>query len=177
MPSIPAGGASGAKHPAHGARSAPSHSDLWCRGATTHLKVACPPVVPIGGVVQDHDLYGPQIVDRRLYSVSINNGQNTGHIRWEFGAIKGAATRTWVFDRSNWAAPPNTPPARRIGQRRYLGHLITIYRFPENGGQLGGLDAAFATDAGISYFVSIHGYTDDDADISMLLAILLAREP
>jgi len=143
----------------------------------THLKVACPPVMPIGGVVHDHDLYGPQIVDRRSYSVSINNGQNTGHIHWEFGASKGPATRTWVFDRSNWAAPANTPPARRIGQRRYLGHLITIYRFPANGGQLGGHDAAFATDAGISYFVSIHGRTDDDADVAMLLAILLTREP
>lgn len=83
----------------------------------THLKVVCPPLVPIGGVVHEHDLYGPQIVDRRSYSVSINNGQNAGHIHWEFGAIKGAPTKLWVFDRSNWVAPPTTPPARRIDER------------------------------------------------------------
>lgn len=135
------------------------------------------PLVPIGGVVHDHDLYWA--TDRRppLYSVSINHGQNAGHVHWEFGAIKGAPTKLWVFDRSNWAALPTTPPARRIDERRYLGHLITIYRFPENGGQLGGHDAAFATEAGISYFVSIHGHTDNNTDIAMLLAILLAHEP
>jgi hypothetical protein len=149
-----------------------------CRAAArmTRVTVVCPPVVPAGGVVHDHDLHGPQIVDRRSYSVSINNGQNPGHIHWEFGAIRGPATRLWVFDRKDWEATPSTPSARRIGTRRYLGHVISIYRFPENGGQLGGHDAAFAAEAGMSYFVSIHGHIDD-ADIAMLLAILLARNP
>jgi len=143
----------------------------------THIKVFCPPLVPAGGVVNDPELYGPQIADRRSYSVSINNGQNPGHIHWEFGAIKGAATQLWVFDRANWEATPPKQPARRIGNLRYLGHLITLYRFPDNDGQLEGHAAAFATEDGISYFVSVHGHTDDDADIAMLLAILLAREP
>jgi hypothetical protein len=101
----------------------------------TRLKVVCPPLIPAGGVVRDHDLYGPQIVDRGTYSA-----------------------------------------ARLIGKLNYLGHLITIYRFPDNDGQLEGHDAAFATEHGVSYFVSIHGHTHDDGDIAMLLAIL-ARSP
>jgi hypothetical protein len=40
------------------------------------LHVTCPPLVPAGGVVSDHGLYGPQIVDRRSYTMSINNGDN-----------------------------------------------------------------------------------------------------
>jgi hypothetical protein len=64
----------------------------------------------------------------------------------------------------------------QIVTRRYLGHLITLYRFPDNDGRLEGHDAAFATEDGSSHFVSIHGHTHDDADIAMLLAILLARQ-
>ena len=146
-----------------------------CAGAgrETRLEVICPPLVPVGGVVNNPELYGPQIVDGRSYSVSINNGQNPGHIHWEFGAIAGPATRLWVFDRANWDARPPKHPARVIGHRRYLGYLITLYRFPDNDGQLEGHDAAFVTQNAISYFVSIHGHRDDDADIAMLLAILL----
>ena len=108
--------------------------------------------------------------------MSINNGTNDGYIHWEFGAIKGPETRLWVFDRSNWDALPPKHPARLIGKLNSLGHLITIYRFPDNDGQLEGHDAAFATEHGVSYFVSIHGHTHDDGDIAMLLAIL-ARSP
>jgi hypothetical protein len=142
----------------------------------TRIEVICPPVVPAGGVVNSPELYGPQIVTRRSYSVSINNGQNPGRIHWEFGAIKGPAARLWVFDRSNWDATPPKHPASVIGDRRYLGHLITLYRFPDNDGQLEGHDAAFSTEGGISYFVSIHGHKTSDADIAMLLAILTRRQ-
>jgi hypothetical protein len=142
----------------------------------TRLKVVCPPLVPTGGVVRDHDLYGPQIVTGRSYSVSINNGQNPGHIHWEFGATRGPETHLWVFDRRNWEAPPHTHPARLLAKVRYFRHVITLYRFPDNDGQLEGHDAAFATKDGVSYFVSIHGHTHDDGDLAMLLAIL-ARSP
>ena len=141
----------------------------------THIKVVCPPVVPADGVVNDPRLYGPQIVDRRSYSISINNGQVPGHIHWEIGAGRGATTGLSEFDRSNWDAPLPTHPARRIAERRHLGRLITLYRFPDSDGQLEGHDAAFASEDGITYFVSIHGHAHDDADIAMLLAILLAR--
>ena len=141
----------------------------------TRMRVVCPPVVPAGGVVRIpgiEPLYGPQIVTRRSYSVSINNGDTEGYIHWEFGAIRGPATRLWVFDRANWAALPPKHPAVRVSERDYGGHLISIWRFPDNDGQLEGHDAAFATLHGISYFVSIHGHTHDDADIAMLLAVL-----
>jgi hypothetical protein len=138
----------------------------------TQLRVICPPLVPVGGVIGDHELYGPQIVDQHSYSMSINNGDNPGRVHWEVGAIRGPANALWVFDRSNWAALPPKHPARRIGERRYLGHAVTLYRFPDSDGQLEGHDAAFATQHGITYFVSIHGHNHDDADIAMLLALL-----
>ncbi len=140
----------------------------------TQLRVICPPLVPAGGVASG--LYGPQIVDRDSYSASINNGQIPGRVHWEFGAIVGPETRLWVFDRRNWAGPPSAPPARLIGKLEELGHVITVYRFPDNDGQLEGHDAAFATEHGVSYFVSIHGHDHDDGDIAMLLAVL-ARSP
>ena len=140
----------------------------------TRIRVICPPVIPAGGVVTNpgEQLYGPQIVTPRSYSVSINNGTNQGHIHWEFGAIQGSATQLWVFDRANWEALPPKHPAIRVSERDYAGHSISIWRFPENDGQLEGHDAAFATEHGISSFVSIHGHTHDDGDIAMLLAVL-----
>jgi hypothetical protein len=140
--------------------------------AMTRLRVVCPQVVPVGGVVSDHELYGPQIVGRRTWSMSINNGQNPGRIHWEVGAIRGPARALWVFDKSNWAAPPAKRAARLIGKRRYLGHLVSLYRFPDSDGQLEGHDAALAAQHGVTYFVSIHGHTHDDGDVAMLLALL-----
>jgi hypothetical protein len=125
----------------------------------TQLPVTCPPLVPAGAVVNDHELYCPQLTDRRSHSISINNGQNPGRIHWEIGAIKGPARALWIVDRSNWVARPPKRPARLIGNRRYLGQVVTLYRFPNSDGQLEGHDAAFATKHGISYFVSIHGHT------------------
>jgi hypothetical protein len=147
-----------------------------CRaaGRGTALRVVCPPIVPAGGAIRG--LSGPQIVTHNSYSMSINNGQNPGRIHWEIGAIRGPATRLWVFDRPNWASLPPKAPVVRIAQPRYLGHLVTLWRFPDNDGQLEGHDAAFASEGGITYFVSIHGHDHDDADIAMLLAIL-ARAP
>ena len=138
----------------------------------TRLTVTCPPLVPAGGVVSNQELYGPQITDSWSYSMSIDNGQTAGRIHWEVGAIRGPTRALWIFDRSNWDAPPPKQPARLIGTRRYLRQMVTLYRFPDSDGQLEGHDAAFATKHGISYFVSIHGHTHDDGDIAMLLAIL-----
>ena len=141
---------------------------------STRLHVVCPPLVPAGGVVRGSDLSGPQVVTKDSYSVSINNGQNPGRIHWEFGAIRGPATKLWVFDRRNWAATPPVHPARLLAERHAHGYTISLYRFPENDGQLEGHDAAFATAGGVSYFVSIHGYTHDLADVAMLEAVLLS---
>jgi hypothetical protein len=95
----------------------------------TRIRVICPPVVPAGGVVRvpgAEQLYGPQIVTPRSYSVSINNGDTEGYVHWEFGAIQGPATRLWVFDRANWDAQPPKHPAVRVSEREYAGHSISI---------------------------------------------------
>jgi hypothetical protein len=152
----------------------PDQVTTSCRAAAkrTALRVVCPPVVPAGGVVRDPELYGPQIVTHRSYSISINNGQNPGRTHWEIGAIRGPAPQLWVFDRANWDSTPPKRAAKRLGARRYLGQLVTLWRFPDSDGQLEGHDAAFTTRGGVTYFVSIHGHNHDDADIAMLLAIL-----
>jgi hypothetical protein len=138
----------------------------------TALKVVCPPVVPAGGVVSDPRLSGPQIVNSQSYSISINNGQNPGRVHWEIGATHGTVSRLWIFDKANWDAAPPKHAAARMSARRYLGNLVTLWRFPDSDGQLEGHDLAFTTHDGVGYFVSIHGHNHDDADIAMLLAIL-----
>ena len=93
----------------------------------TRMRVICPPVLPAGGVVRtagDDQLYGPQIVTPQSYSVSINNGNTEGYVHWEFGAIRGPATRLWVFDTANWDALPPKHRAVRLSERDYAGHLI-----------------------------------------------------
>ena len=87
----------------------------------TRIRVTCPPLVPAGGLVGDHELYGPQLTDRRSYSMSINNGQNPGRIHWEIGAIKGPPRALWIFDRREWAALGPKRPVTLIGERRYSG--------------------------------------------------------
>lgn len=142
----------------------------------THIRVICPPVTPADGVTGDPSLYGPQIVSDGTYTMSFNNGQVTGHIHWEIGAATGSGVWRAEFDRSNWDAPLPKQPPRRISTRRHAGYVIKIYRFPDSDGQLEGHDVALATEHGITYFASIHGHNHDDADIAMLLAILLAAK-
>jgi hypothetical protein len=150
----------------------PVKSTCAAAARMTQIRVLCPHLVPVGAI-DNPDIYGLQGANRGSYSASINNGENAGYIHWEFGAIRGPEKRLWVFDRPSWAAAsPKTPPARIIGARHYFGYAIRLYRFPDDDGQLQGHDAAFATSHGISYFVSLHGRTHDDADIAMLLAIL-----
>lgn len=86
-------------------------------------------------------------MERAGVSISFNNGQNPGRIHWGIGATRGVAARLWIFDRASWAATPPKRPATRIGERRYLGQLVTLWCFPDFDGQLEGHDAAFASTA------------------------------
>lgn len=128
--------------------------------------------MPADGVTSERDLYGPQVLARDAYTLSFNNGQVPGHIHWEVGAGTLAGVATAEFDERDWDAPAPKQPVRLIGGERCAGHLVTIYRFPQSDGQLEGHDVALATADGITYFASVHGYTNDAADVAMLLAIL-----
>jgi hypothetical protein len=139
----------------------------------TRIPVVCPPLVPADGVTGDHDLYGVQIIGPDVYTMSFNDGQVPGYIHWEIGAgtLQGVATAE--FDERDWDAPASKRPARLIGARRCSGGVpVMVYRFPQSDGQLEGHDVALATVGRLTYFASIHGYTHDDADVTMLLAIL-----
>ena len=136
----------------------------------SRIRIVCPPVVPAYGVT-DH---GPQVTGPDVYTMSFNNGQVPGHIHWEVGAGTLAGIATAEFDERDWDAPAPKQPPQLIGGDRCAGYLMRIYRFPENDGQLEGHDVALATAAGITYFASVHGYGHDDADVAMLLAILLS---
>lgn len=140
----------------------------------TRIRVVCPPVVPTDGVTSAHDLYGPQMTGPDVYTMSFNNGQVPGHIHWEVGAGSLEGIATAEFDERNWDAPSPKQPARLIGGERCAGFLVMLYRFPQFDGQLEGHDVALATEGRITYFASVHGYAHDDADVAMLLAILLS---
>jgi hypothetical protein len=139
----------------------------------TRIRVVCPPLVPADGVGGGPaDGYGPQVLTKDAYTLSFNNGQVPGHIHWEVGAGTLAGIAAAEFDERDWDAPAPKQPVRLIGGERCDGLLIAIYRFPENDGQLEGHDVALASAAGITYFASVHGYGQDDADVAMLVAIL-----
>jgi hypothetical protein len=140
----------------------------------TRIRVVCPPVVPSDGVTGEHDLYGPQVTDPDVYTMSFNNGQVPGHIHWEAGAGSLEGIATAEFDERDWDAPSPKQPAHLIGAERCAGFLLMLYRFPQFDGQLEGHDVALATVGGTTYFASVHGYAHDDADVAMLLAILLS---
>lgn len=140
----------------------------------TRIRVVCPPVVPTDGVTGEHDLYGVQVTGPDVYTMSFNNGQVPGHIHWEAGAGSLEGIASAEFDERNWDAPTPKQPARLIGGERCAGFLVMLYRFPQFDGQLEGHDVALATEGQITYFASVHGYAHDDADVAMLLAILLS---
>ncbi len=140
----------------------------------TGIHVVCPPIVPADGVTDYPAMAGPQDLGRNVYTMSFNNGQVPGHVHWEIGAGTLEDVSLTEFDTSDWAASGPVRPARLVGARRCAGFLILIYRFPESDGQLEGHDAALATAGRITYFASVHGYRHDDADVAMLLAILLS---
>jgi hypothetical protein len=98
----------------------------------TRIRVICPPVVPAGGVVRipgAEQLYGPQIVTARSYSVSINNGTNEGYVHWEFGDHSRTGNPAVGVDRAKLGSPTAEAPRRsgeRTGLRRALDHHLAL---------------------------------------------------
>ena len=107
-----------------------------------------------------------------LYLLTFNNGDNVGHIHWIVGAGRGHSVQRAQFDPRVWDVPGRV---RRLGERRYGPWAITFYRFPPHpsGGELGGHDLALAALRGTTYFASMHGRANHDADAAMLIAMLL----
>jgi hypothetical protein len=138
------------------------------------IPVVCPPLLPADGVVSDPNLYGAELSDATgdFYLLTFNNGENRGHVHWIVGAGAGESVQRNLFDPSIWEVPGHV---RRLGRHRYGPWTIGFYRFPPypSGGQLGGHDLALVRLGDITYFASIHGRTNHDADAAMLIAILL----
>lgn len=113
-------------------------ASLSAAARETRIEVVCPPLVPAGGVVSNPDLYGR----RSSTDAAIPCRSTTSRIQaasdWEFAATAGPATRLWVLGRANWDAQPPNHRTRVIGHRGHMGYRITLYRFPDNDGQLEG---------------------------------------
>ena len=143
-------------------------------GHATRMPLVCPPLVPAGGVVADHGLYGS---DARagFYLLTFNNGENRGYVHWIAGAGLGNSAQRNLFNPRFWDAPGRF---RRLGAHRYGPWTITFFRFPPHpsGGPLGGHDLALAKVGATTYFATVHGYDHHDTDAAMLIAILL-RSP
>jgi hypothetical protein len=139
-----------------------------------HISVVCPPLVPAGGVVADPDLYGAESWNRAgdVYSLTFNNGENRGYIHWIVGAGRGTTVHRYMLNPRAWDVPGRI---RKLGERRYGPWTINFYRFPPHpsGGEFGGHVLALARVGGTTYFASVHGAAHRDADVAMLLAILL----
>jgi hypothetical protein len=139
----------------------------------TRISVVCPPLLPADGVVADRDLFGAEVKEAGdFYLLTFNNGDNVGHIHWIVGAGRGESVQRAQFNPRVWDVPGRI---RRLGKRRYGPWAITFYRFPPHpsGGELGGHDLALAELRGTTYFASLHGRANHDADAAMLIAILL----
>jgi hypothetical protein len=104
--------------------------------------------------------------------LTFNNGENRGHVHWIVGAGEGQSVQHNLFDPQVWEVPGRV---RRLSEHRYGPWTITFYRFPPHpsGGELGGHDLALVRLDRTTYFASIHGRTHHDADVAMLIAILL----
>ena len=139
------------------------------------ISVVCPPLVPAGGVVADPNLYGAETMNAAgdFYLLTFNNGENRGYIHWIVGAGRGRTVKRYVLDPRLWDVPGRIG---RLGDRRYGPWTITFYRFPPHpsGGAFGGHVLAMARAGRTTFFASVHGTAHRDADVAMLLAVLLA---
>ena len=147
-----------------------------CAQARRQVRIAvvCPPLVPVGGVVADPNLYGAESWNTAgdFYLLTFNNGDNRGYSHWIVGAGRGRTVHRYVLNPRIWEVPGRI---RRLGERRYGPWAITFYGYPPHpsGGPYGGHVLALAGMAGTTYFASVHGNTHRDADAAMLLATLL----
>jgi hypothetical protein len=139
-----------------------------------HIRVVCPTLVPADGVVPDPYLYGAETRGSmgNFYLLTFNNGQNRGHTHWIVGAGRAQTVRRFLLNPHIFAVPGKV---HCLGEHRYGSWTVTFYRFPPypSGGALGGHDLALVHAANTTYFASVHGRTHHDADVAMLLAMLL----
>jgi hypothetical protein len=157
-------------------RRIPTRVRSTCAQARREVRIAvvCPPLVPVGGVVADPNLYGAETMDPAgdFYLLTFNNGDNRGYTHWIVGAGRHRTVHRYVLDPRFWEVPGHI---RRLGKRRYGRWAITFYGYPPHpsGGPFGGHVLALTRMGGTTYFASVHGTTHRDADAAMLLAILL----
>ena len=123
------------------------------------MPVACPPLIPTGGVVSYPGLNGfegPSLSDKSgdFYLLTFNNGDNPGYIHWIVGAGLDHAVQSDLFDPRLWDVPGR---ARRLGERRYGPWMITFFRFPPHpqAAALGGRDLALAKVGHTTYFATL----------------------
>ncbi len=148
-----------------------------CARAARRTAVACPHIVPPGGVVPDRNLYGylyPPTA--HSYDLTFNNGDNPGRTHWMIGAGAPGNFRRRHLDQSAWVKRGKVV---ELGTRECAGHQVTGYRFPPYpaGGPFGGHSAAVATEGGREYWASVHGRFNLDASMALLLDTLGAPRP
>lgn len=155
-------------------RRIPAHVRKMCAATrrAVRIRVVCPPLVPVGGVVTDpglsySDTYR-NVTD--FYAMTFNNGVIPGKIHWVVGAGTPARVRRYVLSSRYWDVKG---PVLQLGKARYGGKDVTLYRFPEDpaGGLFGSHVVAMTRMGRLVLFASVHGYEHQDADIAMLVAM------
>jgi hypothetical protein len=155
-------------------RRIPAHVRTICAATrrAVRIRVLCPPLVPLGGVVTDPGLSYSNtyrnVTD--FYAMTFNNGEIPGKIHWVVGAGTPARFRRHVLSSRTWDVKG---PVRKLGNARYRGRDVTLYRFPlDPAGALLGTHIVAMTRMGrLVLFASVHGYGHRDADIAMVVAM------
>ena len=114
--------------------------------------------MPQGSLLRIEGLWGPIVLDRDLWLITFNNGDNgPRYLHWMMGAgRKQAVHRYLLSDTVN--AVKGLP--KRIGRETLDGRQVTTYRYPDYpaGGPNGGHVAVYVS-CGLDYvFASLHGF-------------------
>ncbi len=119
----------------------------------------------------------------RLYLLALHSNEDPAlrrpaeALHWFAGAGKRAAMRRYVFSQREYDRPRSVPRLKR--RLTFAGIDIRVYRAPRHprGGQFGGHTLALARCPGLGLDVlgSAHGYEHED--VSIAIAVSLARDP
>lgn len=148
-----------------------------CDRAARETTVECPDIVPRGGVVHDHNLYGFLYSPTGdSYALTFNNGDNRGHVHWMIGGGASGDFERRYLDQSTWVKRGKVVD---LGTRECAGHDISGYRLPRYpaGGPFGSHAVALSTEGDREYWASVHGRDTLDASVALLLDTLRVSRP
>lgn len=131
-----------------------------CRQAQQEVRihVTCPGLVPQGPLRKTVGLWGGFALDRSLWLITFNNGDDGSrrYLHWMMGAGQRSSVRRYLL--SDVANEVKGTPTK-VGESRAGSRTVVTYRYPPHpaGGPNGGHTAAFVPCGDELVFASLHG--------------------